>query len=72
MTEQSGRILCYNHGRDCMNNAVGEADMADGKGIQWYCRNCMTNNDMIDVADMIIDESLIFCETEWEAQGKND
>lgn len=62
------RIKCYNHGRDCLNNAVGEADMGDGRGIQFYCRKCMTDDDMIAAGDMEIDESLIFCSREWELQ----
>ncbi len=65
---EANHILCFNHGVDCMNNAVGEADMGDGKGVKFYCRKCMTYDDMFDIEDIDVDESLVFCQREWEIQ----
>ncbi len=61
-------ILCYNYGVNCMNNAVGEADMGDGRGVKFYCRKCMIYNSMCEIEDVDIDESLVFCQREWDAQ----
>lgn len=67
-TDQSERILCHNYGVDCLNNAVGEADMGTGLGVKFYCRSCMTYDGMIEPEDMDVDESLVFCSREWELQ----
>lgn len=66
---QASHILCYNYGVDCMNNAVGEADMGSGKGVNFYCRKCMTYDGMFDIEDIDVDESLVFCQREWEIQN---
>ena len=65
---EESRIKCHNYGRDCMNNAVGEADLGNGSGVKFYCRKCMTYDDMFDIEDIESDDSLVFCNTEWEKQ----
>ena len=69
--KMSERILCFNHGVHCMNIAVGEFDLADGKGVKFYCRKCVEeySNMEIDDSDTYeIDESLVFCSREWDNQ----
>ncbi len=67
MTEKE-RMMCYNAENHCMNPCVAECDLGDGKGVQWYCRECIENID-VDMEDWERDDSLIFCQTEWEKQG---
>ena len=48
------KLKCENYGVHCMNNAVGEADMARGLGVRFYCRECMTHDFMFELEDMMI------------------
>lgn len=52
-----------------MNSAVAECDLGEGKGIQLYCRHCIEDFMDWDSENVEIDETLIFCNREWEAQG---
>lgn len=61
-------IMCYNSGVHCLNNAVGECDLGDGKCIQWYCRKCIESIE-VDLEDWEHDDSLIFCQSEWDKQN---
>lgn len=63
----NGKMPCYNCGIHCLNPCVAECDLGYGNGTQWYCRSCI---EAIDVDDMEVNDSLIFCETEWNNQGK--
>ncbi len=58
---------CHNYGVHCLNPCVGQCDLGDGKGIHWYCRDCIENIE-VDMEDFEQDDSLIFCQTEWNRQ----
>jgi len=68
-SELEGKMPCYNYGTHCLNPCVAQCDLGDGKDIQWYCRSCIENID-VDMEDWERDDSLIFCDTEWNRQGK--
>ncbi len=67
-----GKLPCYNYGVHCLNPCVAECDLANGRGVQLYCRSCIENEDFeySTDEDYEIDESLVFCEREWELQAK--
>lgn len=65
---KDSHILCYNYGAACMNNAVGEADMGDGRGVKFYCRKCVLGDRLCEIEDMDADDTLIFCQREWDEQ----
>ena len=71
MSEQKGKLPCENYGHHCLNATVAECDLGNGKGIKLYCRSCIERYAEYDSAgDYEIDDSLVFCEREWELQGK--
>ena len=65
------KLTCFNFGVHCMNNACAEMDLGDGKGVKFYCRKCIENADLeYDDPDTYeYDESLVFCQREWDEQG---
>lgn len=68
--ELNGKLPCYNCGVHCLNSAVAECDLGDGKGVKFYCRGCIewfTDDD--DPECYEVDESLVFCQREWDLQG---
>ena len=60
------QVPCHNHGVHCMNMAVAESDLGDGRGVHFYCRRCIEN--FSDLDNIEPDNSLVFCKREWEAQ----
>ena len=66
--ELDGKMPCYNYGIHCMNPCVGECDLGDGKGVQWYCRKCIKSIE-VDDEDWDRDDSLVFCDREWALQS---
>ena len=70
MSNLDNRIKCFYFGSKCMNNAVGEFDLGDGKGVKFYCRKCCEELELyIDEPDTFeLDESLVFCQREWDEQ----
>ena len=63
------KLPCFNYGVHCSNTVVAECDLGDGKGIQLYCRSCIEDID-VDEEDWERDDSLVFCNREWELQAK--
>ena len=67
----SEKLQCFNFGVHCLNNAVGEFDIGDGKGVKFYCRKCVEEFSLMEIDDpdtYEIDESLVFCSREWDNQ----
>jgi len=59
---ESNKLLC----EKCdFYPAVGEFDL--GQGVKFYCRSCVEWI-QFELADTEIDESLVFCEKEWNEQ----
>jgi len=50
-----------------MNYAVGEFDVGDG--VKFYCRKCFEELTVLDEECWEVDESLVFCNSEWERQS---
>ena len=67
--ELKGKLPCQNYGHHCLNATVAECDLGNGKGVKLYYRSCIEEYHG-DMDEYEVDDLLVFCEREWELQGK--